>query len=86
MSRQKKKSERKKERKGKEEKTIGNKRAFFSVASWLYPYTAKVRDGEIGKGRNQGKCLVLFSLIGCQEMHQCFIYQRRLFELYSEYQ
>lgn len=32
--------ERKKERKGRKE------RAFFSVALWLIPYTAKVRDGE----------------------------------------
>jgi len=69
--------ERKKERKGKEGKRIGKKQEHsFLLPLGFIPYTAKVRDGEIGEGRNQGKCLVLFSLMGCQEMRQCCIYQK----------
>lgn len=77
MDRHKKKSERKKERKGKEEKRIGKKQEHsFLLPLGFISYTAKFRDGEIDEGRNQGKFLVLFSLIGCQEMHQCCSYQR----------
>lgn len=35
-----------KEGKGKEEREEMKERAFFSVALWLIPYTANVRDGE----------------------------------------
>lgn len=66
MDRHKRKSERKKERKGKEGKRIGKKQEHpFLLPLGFIPEIAQVRDGETGKGRNQGKCLVLFSLIGC---------------------
>lgn len=55
-----------KEGKGKEGKRIGKKQEHsFLLPLGFIPYTAQVKDGEIGEGRNQGKCLVLFSLIGC---------------------
>lgn len=66
MDRHKKKSERKKERKGKEGKRIGKKQEHsFLLPLGFIPYRAQLRDGEIGEGRNQGKYLVLFSVIGC---------------------
>lgn len=83
----KRKSERgEKERQGKEENRIGKKQehSFLLPLGFILPYTAKVRDGEIGEGRNQVKSLFINRMPGNGPV--LYLSKRRPFDLYSEYQ